>query len=166
MSEYIDTNTSKKTIIWLEDNPQEATLQFIQKHIAEQHQDIRLRKAKGVAFLKKHLGEASKEKEEIIGVILDMLIYGSNDLSPFNMNHISWDEDTPNVGEVILEHIFRNEHHPELMYLSELPVLILTVKQNITKKKLSRFIKVCVIHKYDDSDSDWSKKVTEWIDKL
>jgi len=155
---------NNKIILWVEDNAQDESLSFIPNYVEEK--SIELREATGVAKLARLLNEMKSNNEQPAGIILDMLIYGASDLTPFGIENVDWNHDATDVGFVLLKHIFRNTDSPKYEYLSKTPILILTVKPNINKNLINQYSSVKIAHKYDDGNPDWESDVTKWIDSL
>lgn len=157
-------NVGKKTIIWLEDNTYEGRLIELADFIESRYN---LRIAGGISSLKCELDDAHKNGEDIKGVILDLMIYGATDLSVFGLPNITWDKGYSHVGEMILKYVFRNIDDQQLVGLSKVSALLLTVKSDFNERNMKQYYgNVSVVKKYDESNENWIDGVKKWIDSL
>ena len=160
---------AKKILLWVEDNPSKEHYGLIQK--TAQNKGLEFVSAIGVAPLQSTLEKLADEDEVIIkGIILDLMIYGTNSLADFGYPEVEW-KDAPDVGEYLLKYVFRNmkPRQEELtkLKLPDKPVLILTVKSETREEDFKKYgERIELAHKYDLDGVDLNKRIRDWINAL
>lgn len=158
--------TARKCIVWLEDNPHEDSLLALSNYIErKQDQCVCLRSATGIMQLRRHLDEAKAENEMVCGIILDIIIHGMTNLSSFERPDIRWGKGTADTGNKLIKYIFRGKKDNQWSYLSNVPILVLSVKVDISESEFKEFGEnIKVIQKYEGDN--WESEVKAWIEKV
>ncbi|TXI27851.1 MAG: hypothetical protein E6Q60_08715 [Nitrosomonas oligotropha] len=158
---------AEKILLWIEDNPTKNHYELIQK--TARKKGVELKHVSGAGALRSVLEDLEDNNEEIViqGIILDLMIYGTNNLADFGYPEVSW-TDAANVGEYLLKYVFRNinprQKELEKFKLLEKPVLILTVKSEVRQEDFKNYgEKIELSHKYDLDSADLNKQIRDWI---
>lgn len=161
---------AEKILLWIEDNPKKDHYELIQK--TAQKKGIELKHVSGATALRSVLEDLEESSEVIIiqGIILDLMIYGANNLADFDYPEVTW-LDAANVGEYLLKYVFRNssprQKELEKLKLPEKPVLILTVKSETRQEDFKKYgEKIELSHKYDPDGVDLNKRIRDWINAI
>jgi hypothetical protein len=161
---------AEKILLWIEDNPTKDHYELIQK--TARKKGIELKHVSGAAALRSVLEDLEDNSEKIIiqGIILDLMIYGTNNLADFGYPEVSW-ADAANAGEYLLKYVFRKtdprQKGLEKLKLSEKPVLILTVKSETRQEDFMEYgKKIELNHKYDLDSADLNKRIRDWINAI
>ncbi|QTR51244.1 hypothetical protein [Candidatus Thiothrix anitrata] len=158
--------TAKKCVVWLEDNPHEDSLLALSNYIEKkQDQGVYLRSATGIMQLRRHLDEAKAEEEIVCGIILDIIVHGMTNLSSFERSDIRWGKGTADAGNKLIKYVFRSHKDNPWGYLSDVPILVLSVKVDISESEFKEFgDNIRVVQKYEDDD--WELEVKAWVEKV
>ena len=158
--------TAKKCVVWLEDNPHEDSLLALSNYIENKREEgICLRSATGITQLRRQLDEAKAEGEMVCGIILDIIIHGMTNLSSFERPDIRWGKGTADVGNKLIKYIFRSNKENPWSYLSGVPILILSVKVDISEDEFKEFgDNISVVQKYETYT--WMSDVEIWVNRV
>lgn len=163
---------AKRILLWIEDNPIKEHLELMQ-YLAK-NKGFEFDHFAGVTALRSALEDLENNSDEVIiqGIILDLMIYGANNLADFGYPEVSW-IDSADVGEYLLKYVFRNTNPRqkvlEKLKLHEKPVLILTAKSETRLEKFKRYgerIELSHKHKFDRDSIELKKQIRNWINAL
>lgn len=159
----------KKVLLWIEDNSSKELRELIQK--PAEKKELILVHVNGVQILHDELEKLTNDEDVIVkGIILDLMIYGTNNLSSFGYYDVEW-EDAADAGEYLLKYVLRNEN-PKQEYLTKLelhkvPIQILTVKSETSSEDFIKYgEKIELAHKYDEDEQDLGEVLTNWINGI
>lgn len=158
-------------ILWVEDNPEDNLLEFIVLTIKKT--GCEPVSVKGVSQLANELNTLREEKKKIRGIILDMMLYGCDDLSAFDYSEVQISRATSiNMGELLLKYVFRNtmKDDKDIWWdnlTKDVPVLILSVRPDLNPYQFKDYgEKIDIIHKYEYERDSWKDDVINWIKRL
>lgn len=160
-------------ILWVEDSPEDSLLDFIEPTIKRKGCEPVL--AKGASQLAYALDEIKSKEQKLKGIILDMMLYGSDDLSAFSYPEVKISRATSiNMGELLLKYVFRNtlDDGKDIWWkdLTEnTPVLILSVRPDLSDYQFHLYGQnIDIIHKYDNEQvqDKWKEDVIIWINNV
>ncbi len=146
------------TILWIDDNP---------NTVAEQIDEVQQAGFKVIIRDKAHTIKEMLDTKPINAIIVDVMLYGVNDLKSINVFQISTKQGR-DAGWALLEHLIWTSDSK----YRQVPVLILSGRPNdeYQRHQMKRVCDECGIKEQplyiEKGEFNWIQKFSEWLKKI
>ena len=148
-----------KKILWIEDKAEKDIHQNLENWCKKQA--IELIKVDDLGDFAEELVTIEESGNDIIvGIIVDLLLSGTNDLGDFDIDY-EWNHLQEDGGLILIQKVLRSD---DFNY-QDIPILVLSVRANKIPE-LEQYKKLEVIQKRDYLNNNWEGDIEKWLKGL